>query len=214
VAKRLFLIIISIILVNIPIYSQDNSSNETGAPVTEVESTEAIDESQILLEDEPDDPASNNETTPDLNSFTIWDFLRMIVVLGIVIGAIYGVFFILKKSAGPKTQNEEIINIVSSQILSGNRFLHLVEIGNQMFLLGSGDNSVNLISEINEKETVDTIRLKMTENKGPQKKNFREIVSDLLNRGRKFPNEDRSMMGMEQSLDFIKQQRDRVKKLK
>lgn len=99
------------------------------------------------------------ELEEGLNTFTVWDFLRMVLVLGGVIAAIYGIFFLLKRVGNPRTQPDSLINVLSTQNLQGNRSLHLVEVGNEVFLVGSAEGGVQLVSRIEESETLDAIHL-------------------------------------------------------
>ncbi|MDZ7795124.1 MAG: flagellar biosynthetic protein FliO [Spirochaetia bacterium] len=99
------------------------------------------------------------ELEEGLNTFTVWDFLRMVLVLGGVIAAIYGIFFLLKRVGNPRAQPDSLINVLSTQNLQGNRSLHLVEVGNEVFLVGSAEGGVQLVSRIEESETLDAIHL-------------------------------------------------------
>ena len=76
----------------------------------------------------------------------------MVLVLGAVIGVIYVIFYFLKRRGAPKMQDNELFSIISTQAITNNRTLHLVQVGNQYFLVGSSEQSVNLISEIEDKE--------------------------------------------------------------
>ena len=83
----------------------------------------------------------------------------MVLVLGGVIAAIYGIFFLLKRVGNPRTQPDSLINVLSTQNLQGNRSLHLVEVGNEVFLVGSAEGGVQLVSRIEESETLDAIHM-------------------------------------------------------
>ncbi len=139
-----------------------------------------VPDESMLLFDDPE--AGDDETDPQLGegigAFGIWDLVRMVVVLGLVIGAVYGVFFLLRRTAGGRFRNTELIKLLGSQPLPGNRSLHLVQVGSQLFLVGSADSAVNLVSEINDKETIDEIRLSAgnTEEQAESRR-FSELIS-------------------------------------
>ncbi len=134
--------------------STDAEAAETTGTGTEQPS--AVNEEELVIRDTQ---SPQVELEEGLNTFTVWDFLRMVLVLGGVIAAIYGVFFLLKRVGNPRTQPDSLINVLSTQNLQGNRSLHLVEVGNEVFLIGSADGGVQLVSRIDENETLDAIHL-------------------------------------------------------
>ena len=134
--------------------STDAEAAETTNTGTEQPS--AVNEEELVIRDSQ---SPQVELEEGLNTFTVWDFLRMVLVLGGVIAAIYGVFFLLKRVGNPRTQPDSLISVLSTQNLQGNRALHLVEVGNEIFLIGSADGGVQLVSRIDESETLDAIHL-------------------------------------------------------
>ncbi|MFW5768834.1 MAG: flagellar biosynthetic protein FliO [Spirochaetota bacterium] len=176
--------------------------------------TQEIDESELLWNGEPGEDGAEAEAgaedEPDrLNTFTVWDFLRMILILGAVIGLIYLIFWFIKKKGSPSLQNNELFSILSTQAVASNRAIHLVQVGNQYFLVGSGENSVNLISEIGDKETVDEIRMKMSQQEPGNKKSFRDMLSGMFGQSSSV----RLDGGVSVKTDFLKNQRDRLKRM-
>ncbi len=178
------------------------------------EQTQEIDESELVFP-ETDTEESGPFVQPEnrnLNNFGAWDFIRMFLILAAVIAAIYLVFFILKRTTNPRMQNNELFKVLSSQTLSNNRTIHLVEVGRQMFLVGAGDGSVRLLSEITDKETIDEIRLKMSEEYVGERRRFKDVLALLFrngsdNKGTIYP------LNVNESTNFIKKQRERLKNL-
>src|SRR5208283_807846 len=85
-----------------------------------------------------------------------WDFVRMLLILACVIGVIYVLFWLLRKgTARGRIQESDLIRVLGSRGLSGNRALHLVEVGSNIYLVGSSDGGVELVAEITEKESLD-----------------------------------------------------------
>lgn len=136
-----------------------------------------VNEEDLAIEDS-DSPAVQMEG--GLNSFSVWDFLRMFLVLGGVIASIYGVFFFLKKMGNPKYQSNNLISVLSTQNLQSNRALHLVEIGNEVFLVGSSEGGVELVGKIEEQETLDRIRLYRSEMNAGGGKSFQQSLRDMF----------------------------------
>jgi flagellar protein FliO/FliZ len=88
----------------------------------------------------------------------------------------------------------------------------LVEVGRQIFLIGAGDNSVNLVSEITDKESIDEIRLRMSEQTVGEKRRFKDVLSGIFGQNG-MQQEKIYPMKMDESTQYIKQQRERLKNL-
>ncbi len=199
--KRLILVLLTIA---VPVFC---------LPAQEAETTtvDEVDETELLIEDSQ----TGTNLVPDegsLNTFGIWDFVRMIIILAAVVGVIYLIFFLLKRSANPKMQNNELMRVLSTQTIANNRSLHLVEVGRQIFLIGAGDNSVNLVSEITDKESIDEIRLRMSEQTVGEKRRFKDVLSGIFGQNG-MKQEKIYPMKMDESTQYIKQQRERLKNL-
>ncbi len=148
--------------------------------------------------------------TTGLNVFSAWDFVRMILILAAVIAAIYGLFFLLRRSGNPRMQENRLIRVLSSKPLSGGKSLHLVEIGNQVFLIGAAENGVGLVSEIVDKETLDGLHLQSTGMHEPGKRSFGEVLNQMFGRTRGEPTPSEPP---HDPVGFLKRQRERVKQM-
>ncbi len=132
----------------------------------------------------------------------------MLLVLGGVVGLIYLLFVLLKRGARNRYPENQLIRMLDHQALSGSRALHLVEVGNSIFLVGSAENGVSLLSEITDKEGLDTIRLELSQKPAPQRRNFSDMLLNL------FKPADNKRISLVDSINFMKQQKDRLKKLR
>lgn len=151
---KIILLMLVFLLSSSSVAPQDSETQETDAVPTRPA------ESDLLL----DDQAAAQTLTGDFEEVnfpgvSLGDFLRVIVVLGVIIALIYALVWILKKLTGIKASEGDEIRVYSTRSIKGNSALHLVEAGNRIFLIGSTDSSINLISEIDEKEAIDAIRL-------------------------------------------------------
>jgi flagellar protein FliO/FliZ len=175
-------------------------SDDPGAGVTEPVAGEArVDESTLVL----GAPRSeSSEQNVGVSPFGFWDLVRMVLVLGCVVAIIYAVFYLLKRAGNGKLNQSGMIRIVGSQALPGNRAIYLVQVGGQVFMVGAGGESVTLLGEITERETVDSLILAAGEADTAPKRNFGEILSSLVS-GNQAP-----------SLDLMRQQRERLQRLR
>jgi flagellar protein FliO/FliZ len=194
--KRQLIILGLIVLVPALLFSQEagalNSSEDSTIPGR-------VDETTLLLDGSN---SGGNATAPSVSPFGIWDLLRMIVVLAAVIGVIYGIFYLLKRGSKGKVAQNDAIRLLGSQALPGNRSMYLVEVGSQVFLIGAGGDSVNLISEITDKETVDAVILRGADNSVDGKKSFGELIAGMFKGG------------SSQSVGFMREQRERLARLR
>jgi len=164
---------------------------------------EAAEESLVIPGgDSPEAPASPAPSGPLVSS---WDFIRMLLILAAVVGVIYLLFYLLKRGFRRQLPQNELIRVLGSRSLSGNRALHLVAMGRSVFLVGAAESGISLIAEVKDQETLDQIRLESSETaKLPQ--GFAQFFQSLWKGGgkRNLPND---------SLNFMKQQRQRLQKM-
>jgi flagellar protein FliO/FliZ len=189
-------------------------AQESGGAVSAPEPM--TDESTLVLGggDGGEDPAPN--ITP-IASFGVWDFLRMVLVLAIVVGLIYGLFHFIKKAGGPRDDGIRFIRVLETRPLAGSRHLHLVEVGNEVLLIGSAENGVCLVSEVSDKQTLDSIRLAASRI-SPRTGNFADALKGFFGGGKASPRPaekpaSEEAGGGEASLEFMRKQKNRLKKL-
>lgn len=150
-----------------------------------------------------------------ISTFGVWDFLRMLLILGFVLALVYGFFHYLKKLTSPRATGLEMIRLLESRALSGNKHVHLVEVGEHIILIGTAESSIQLLLELKDQETIDLIRLKMSELPSARKtKSFLDLVQQYIHRKpEEEPGETLHVSG-EESLEFIRKQRERLNKLR
>jgi flagellar protein FliO/FliZ len=135
-----------------------------------------------------------------------WDFVRMLIILAVIVLLIYLLFWLLRKGAGRKVQENDLIKVLGSRTLASNRALHVVEVGSSVYLVGSSEGGVELISEITDKESLDTVRLQAAEEKPATRRNFQSVLSEIFRPAKK-------PYSVGEGIGFLRGQRDRLKKL-
>ena len=69
----------------------------------------------------------------------------------------------IKKVGGNRVGlDNDLIHVISTKMLKGTTALHLIEVGNQIFLIGATDNSINSIAEITDQESKDMVALNLS----------------------------------------------------
>ena len=165
---------------------------------------------EAATEDMPirDDGVPASTATPPGPLVSTWDFVRMLLVLCAVVGLIYVVFLLLKKGTRRKAIDSDVISVIGSKTLAGSNALHVVGVGKNVYLIGSSDGGVSLISEILDKESVDAISMEASAAAVSSRRSFSDVLSELFKQIRT------SERGLGDSVDYVRQQRARLERLK
>jgi len=207
-------VVATLAITAMPVLGQANTSSAAGGPAPGVSGAQTnLNESELVIPGSGA-PAGNQGGaagtaqaapggTPGVSA---WDFVRMLVVLGLVVGAIYLLFWVLKRGTRKKITENDLIRVLGSRSLSGNRALHLVEVGSSVFLVGASDGGVELISQITEKESLDAVRLKAAEEGPAGRRSFQQVLSEIF-RPTEHP------VSLKDGVGFLRDQRDKLRKL-
>ncbi len=99
----------------------------------------------------------------------VWQFVRTLLTLGFLLAIFYGIFRLYKFKRELPQQNFSAITSIYDFPLGPNQRLQILEIAGRLMILGVSDNSIQLISEVTDKYTVDRIKLDCAEdNKAPR----------------------------------------------
>lgn len=124
-------------------------------------------------------PATGAE---DLSAFGMWDLVRMILVLLMVVGAVYGVVMLLRRRVGAESDDSDSpIRILASRNLGGNRDLHVVMIGSRVMVLGGGDSGVQLLTTVEDQETIDELVLAHSTANPGTRRTFGGLMGQWIN---------------------------------
>jgi len=192
-----------------PLAAQANQNQSKATAGAAPGQAAAVDESKIPLGSAP---AGGQSAAPGVavpaaaSGVSTWDFVRMILVLACVLGVIYLLFWLLRRGAGKRIQENGLIRVLGSRGLSGSRSLHLVEVGSSVYLVGSSDGGVELIAEITDKESLDSLRLKAAEQAPAGRRTFAQALGEIFRPAGK-------LFTIGDGLGFLKGQRERLKKL-
>ena len=200
--KKIVLVILVLIAAAGVVCAQDKNQGQetqnTGGPPN------VLPDEQTLSVDTTGADAPN--LTNNISSFTLWDVLRMVLVLGAVLGVIYLLFYLLKKAARPVKDSGTLIDLLATRNLTNSSAVHLIKVGSQIFLVGAGDAGVRLVSEITDKETLDRIALEKSADAGGSR-SFAEVLRGV------FKGESGSSSKGISGKSFIREQKERLKNL-
>ncbi|MDR2480102.1 MAG: flagellar biosynthetic protein FliO [Treponema sp.] len=118
---------------------------------------------------EPDPIAANEQALvlgeggasngPEQPKSSVSAILRILLVLILAAAAIYGVVFFIKRVSRRGEPRDPFLKILASAGLSPGRNIHIVAVGSQAWLVGAAEHSVNLISEIEDKDILNALFL-------------------------------------------------------
>lgn len=164
------------------------------------------DESLLLFSDTGN---GNDTETQGVQVIGVIDLLRMVFVLAGVLASIYGLFWLIKRTkTGSVGVTDSVIQVRDQVILGGSKAIYLVQIGDRMFMVGGTENSLNLLTEIDDKETLQEIQVTLGQKSQKPVQNFSSLLGDLLGTqpgGTKKP-------GKGSSFEFLHAQKERLKK--
>ena len=106
------------------------------------------------------------------------DFVRMVVVLAAVLGAIYLLFRLIKRSSRASVGNGDGIVLLGSRSLGGSRNLHLVQVGGEVYLIGATDQTLNLIAAITDRDSINALTLDHAPPR-PAGRRFADLLADI-----------------------------------
>lgn len=160
-----------------------------------------VDETTLVISDAAAEPGTSVASTSILPYI-----FRMVLVLGFVIAAIYGLYALIRRSSRPKPMSDSPLKILATNQVGPGRSLLVASVGTKAWLLGSTDAALSLIAEIQDKELIDELTLNAQKSPDVPRQDFSTVLSSLL----KPRAGGTSRQG--RSSDFYAKQRDRLKK--
>ncbi len=185
--------------------AQDTMQQETVSENTPVQnSAHSIDETAISLTEIASAAPSVSPVS------TLWLFIRMILVLAVVVGCIYAVLWLFKRSGQTPEREEPFLRQVSSVSLGNGKSAQVITLIDRAYIIGVSDASVNLLAEITDKELVDAMNLYSDEHKHTKKpRSFSDILDIFMQNGQGGKDGVFSTSGTKLS-DMLKRQRERI----
>lgn len=196
--KTILIALVLLVSAFFSVYGQDTAEAAAEPDFT--------DETTILL----DTPAGTEEPAGDGSFFSVWDIVKVILILIAVIMVIYAIFYALKRAGGGKFTDDDLIRLIGSRSLNQNGAVHLIEVGAKYYLIGCADGSVTHIADIDDKESVDAIMLKRPDT-AQSGKSFGEFFGSMFSR--KEESSGNLTGKIENNNKIVKDQIERLKKM-
>lgn len=214
---KYFLAIFAILnFTNLQIFSQEQSVQSESVQNSPREEENRF---QSLFDSNQTENSDSTSEAAFSSSSGIWVFVKMIFFLVIVIGLIYLILWFFKRNTKNKNQDDPFLRAVSSITLAPGKTVQIVTFMNKAFIVGVGDDSINLIKEIDgneneaNKEMINAMNLYSDkQNRVTKPKSFNDILQIFMPNGKRdkkdlFENITKS------TSDFVKKQQDRMNNL-
>lgn len=124
--------------------------------------------------------STNEEIQEQQTRSTGWLFVRMVLVLLLVVACVYGVFYFVKKNTNTDNQTDAFLKKVASINLAPGKSVQVITIQNHCYVLGVSDSSVQLISELDDKDLIDAMNLKADSEPTGKVKDFATMLANAM----------------------------------
>jgi len=151
----------------------------------------------------------------------VWLIFKTLIVLGALICGFYYFYKFVTKKTGMQIVGREVIKVLSILPVGPNKFLQVIDLAGRVMVIGVSDSNINLITEIQDKDEIDRIRLLSSKSTPVTTGGFQDYISKYIS---KFLNkESRSNLHGKEDviyqdietdrMSYLKRQRERLKRI-
>ena len=140
-------------------------------------------------------------------------FLGLILLVGAAAGIAYLLRFLAKRSKTALSENnQEILEIIAQAPLGKNKYVSLVQVADKILVLGVGETGINLLTEIKDKEEIDSLKIRANARGNKHGLPFSDYLKGVFARSEpQLGNRGQEDEGLPS--DYIRGQRNRLKDL-
>lgn len=146
--KKLLAAVIIFMAAIFALNSQNNSTQS---------STSLSEESIVLTDDTLTDGTSSTQTYKGPS--TVGMFVRMIVVLIIVVGLIYGVLWFIKKKTNVVKTDDEYLRRAAYINIAPGKTIEVITLIDKAYLIGVTEDNITMLGEIQDDELIKAMNL-------------------------------------------------------
>jgi len=106
--------------------------------------------------------------------------LRTLAILAVLVVAVYIVMRIFLKNRRKIVTGTDIIKVIATYPLAGNKSIQIMEIAEKVFVLGVTDSNINMITSVEDKETIDRIKLQSSKETKGGFQSFKDQLMKLI----------------------------------
>lgn len=149
-----------------------------------------------------------------------WLIFKTIFVIGLLVGGFYYFFRFVTRKVGIQMLGRDVVQVLSVVPIGQNKYLQVVDLAGRVLVLGVTDSNINFITEIQEKDEIDRIRLMSTRPVAHEAAPFQEFLAKQLGKiigkkdaGAVVEAHEPRPFGDTDRLDYLKRQRERLRKI-
>jgi flagellar protein FliO/FliZ len=150
-SKKLLAVMLLCLTAVFSLYSQN-----TAADANSTAESSLTEESIVLTDDAATD---NQNTTSYKGPSTIGMFVRMIIVLIIVVGLIYGVLWFIKKKTNVVKTDDEYLRRAAYINIAPGKTVEVITLIDKAYLIGVTEDSITMLGEIHDDELIKAMNL-------------------------------------------------------
>lgn len=141
----------------------------------------------------------------------VWAYIRIIVVLALMVGAIYAIFLVMKKFLKVKEDTGDGVQLLTSRTLGPGKQVQVVFVHGRYLILGVTNDNINLLGEITDPKEIEHIELYANEQAAESGQTFGQMISSMYNRlfGKKTA-DDKKFDYEKDEMDFIRRQKEKL----
>ena len=111
---------------------------------------------------------------------TGWLYFKFFLMIGLLLAGFYFFFRFVTKKAGIANVGADAVNVLTAVPLGPNKYIQIVEIAGQIFVLGITDSNISMITEITDKDNKDRIKLLSSKSTPIKNANFQKYFNDSI----------------------------------
>lgn len=162
--------VVSFLLINFFVIGQQISVSEA-----------LTNESLILIEDSSEQALDENVMLfNSKNNTNLGPLFKVVLVLILLVVGIYAFFHFIKKADKSSVTVDSYIKNPSNYYFSPNKSVQIILVGDRAFLIGVTDQTINLISELNDKELIDSLKLESGKTQHTAGTSFLSIFNKIM----------------------------------
>ena len=149
--KKLLAVLLLCLTAVFSLYSQNAAADKNNTAAT------SLTEESIVL---TDDLAVDNPSTASYKGpSTVGMFIRMIIVLIIVVGLIYGVLWFIKKKTNVVKTDDEYLRRAAYINIAPGKTVEVITLIDKAYLIGVTEDSITMLGEIHDDELIKAMNL-------------------------------------------------------
>ncbi len=164
-------------------------------------------------------PVEERYRPKDDDSSLLWTLVKVLLVFGILTGALYYILKVLSKTKNARYPVHGAMRVLSSLPVSQGKQLQIVDVSGILLVIGVSDNSVNLITEIESPDIKEKIFHSKNTSEPPEENFLVSLLHTIKGADLKFPGIKKNESKMENTDEALiqevrKRQMEKLEQLK